>query len=218
MPLFPRIIRCFWRFIHGIFRLPLLSQYIQSYPSHNFTSAYRLLEYLGPDTGRLLSDTFDAQRGNLEQRQQLFRGMSRIMLSLANIPQPRIGSFFFDDSGIVTLTNRPLCCSTMILEDDTGARSMQRGDTYTCTDAYVSDMHALHDQRSLGQPNAVNDEQSAYGHAFSLRRIMRLTLDSKGVWFWYCLSSVNAIYFLLEAHILPAKSLRSRPRGSYQSS
>lgn len=31
--------------------------------------------------------------------------------------------------------------------------------------------------------------------------------DSKGVWFWYCLSSVNAMYFLLEDHLCPLGSL-----------
>ena len=30
---------------------------------------------------------------------------------------------------------------------------------------------------------------------------------SKGVWFWSCLSSVAAMYSLLETHLLPPKSL-----------
>jgi len=270
-----------------------------------------LLEYLGPETGRMLFDTFDSQRGDLEERRRLFKGMCRIMLSLAKIPQARIGSFCFHDDGTITLTNRSLCCSTVIIENDTGARSMQRDDTYTCTDAYVADMLALHDQRFLKQPNAVNDEEDCHfqmaikillrvysrsfiqkrfrqwpfllqltdlhasnllvdqdwnvtglidlewicalplemyevpywltgcaidglkgeglvqfnqvrqeflrifeeeeqsnpAHAFSLTRIMEETWDSGGVWFWYCLSSVNAMYFLLEAYILPAWSL-----------
>lgn len=51
------------------------------------------------------------------------------------------------------------------------------------------------------------EEESFRAHAFNLTQVMRETWDSKGVWFWYCLSSVNAMYFLLEAHILPARSL-----------
>lgn len=51
------------------------------------------------------------------------------------------------------------------------------------------------------------EEESFRDHAFNLTQVMREIWDSKGVWFWYCLSSVNAMYFLLEAHILPAGSL-----------
>jgi hypothetical protein len=32
---------------------------------------------------------------------------------------------------------------------------MQRNDTYTCTDAFASDMITFHDNRFLSQPNAV---------------------------------------------------------------
>lgn len=173
MPLLARIVRRCWRLVYSLFRLPLLSEYIQSYPDCNLTSAYMLLEYLGPDTGRMLSNTFDAERGDLEKRQRLFKGISRIILSLAKIPQSRIGSFCFNNNGIVTLTNRPLCCSTMILENDTGARSMQRSNTYTCTDAYVSDMLDLHDQRFLSEPNAVQDEQDCY-FQISIKTLLRL--------------------------------------------
>jgi hypothetical protein len=40
---------------------------------------------------------------------------------------------------------------------------MQRNDTYTCTDAFVSDMLTFHDQRFLGQPNATYDEDDCRG-------------------------------------------------------
>ncbi|KZL70477.1 aminoglycoside phosphotransferase [Colletotrichum tofieldiae] len=44
-------------------------------------------------------------------------------------------------------------------------------------------------------------------HDITLSKLMQDMWDSKGVWFWYCLSSVNAMYFLLETHLLPPKSL-----------
>lgn len=273
-----------------------------------------LLEYLGPETGRMLSDTFGMYREEEARRQRLFRGMSRIILSLARIPQQRIGSFRFNNDGTVTLTNRPLCCSTMILENDGAARTMQPDETVSCTDTFVSDMLTFHDHRFLNQPHAAHDEQDCRGqmavkallrvvshnyikrdlrngpfllqltdfHAsnllvdkywnvtglldlewictlpsemlsvpywltgcaidgiegedfdrfnqvhqefmyifeeeeqaikprttgsITLSRVMQDMWDSKGVWFWHCLTSQNAMYFLLESHLLPPKSL-----------
>jgi hypothetical protein len=272
-----------------------------------------VLEYLGPETGQMLSDTFDIHREDEARRQSLFRGMSRIMISLARIPQARIGSFEFNDEGTVTLTNRPLSCSMMISENDGAIRTLPRNDTMSCTDAFVSDMLTFHDHRFLSQPNAVYDESDCRGqmavktllrvvshnyikrelrngpfllqhtdfhasnilvdkdwnvtglidlewicalpaemlavpywltgcaidgiegekldqfdrvrrafmhifqeveqvtkakesHDINLSKIMHDMWDSKGVWFWYCLSSVNVMYFLLETHLVPSNS------------
>jgi len=273
-----------------------------------------VLEYMGPETGQMLSQTFDTFREDEAHRQRLFRGMSRIMLSLARIPQAQIGSFQFNDNGIVTLANRPLTCSTMILENDGATRTLQRNDTFSCTDAFVSDTLTFHDHRFLSQPNAVNDEDDCRGqmtvktllrvlshvhikrelrngpfvlqltdfhasnilvdeqwnvtglidlewlcalpsemlavpywltgcsvdgiedekldqfdqvrrefmrvfeeeelatkakarHNITLSEVMQDMWQSKGVWFWYCLASVNAMYVLLEMHLYPPKTL-----------
>ena len=277
-------------------------------------SAYMVLEYLGPETGQMLSDTFDTYREDEGQRQRLFRGISRILLSLARIPQAQIGSFQFNDNGIVTLTNRPLSCSMMILENDGATRTIQKNDTFSCTDAFISETLTFHDHRFLTQPNAVyseddcrgqmavktllrvlshvhikrelrngpfllqltdfhasnilvdkqwnvtglidlewicalptemlevpywltgcaidqikgekldhfhkvrqefmrvfEDEEQATkakaGHNITLSEVMQDVWESKGVWFWHCVSSVNAMYFLLETHLYPPKSL-----------
>ncbi|OAQ99699.1 hypothetical protein LLEC1_07561 [Akanthomyces lecanii] len=44
-------------------------------------------------------------------------------------------------------------------------------------------------------------------HGITLSQVMQDTWESKGVWFWHCISSVNAMYFLLETHLCPLKSL-----------
>ncbi|CRK10016.1 hypothetical protein BN1723_009123 [Verticillium longisporum] len=85
-PFFSRTWRQLWRFIYKFFRLPLLSHYVWNPPRHQVRSAYMVLEYLGHETGQPLSDTFDTYRENGTQRQRLFRGISRILLSLARIP------------------------------------------------------------------------------------------------------------------------------------
>lgn len=267
-----------------------------------------ILEFIGPSTGQMLSNSWKIHREDHVRKQNLFRGISRLFLSLGRVPQPRIGSFLFHDDGTIKITNRPLSCSVMILENDGAPRIMQRNDTYTCTNAFVSDMLTLHDNRFLSQPNAVFDEQDCraqmavktllralshhycrrerrngpfvlqftdfhasnvfvdrewnitclidlewvcslpvemlavpywltdrgidqiteehfdefnkvhkeFMHIFeeeeqknmantdiSLARVIHDMWESKGVWFWHCLASVNAMYFLLESHLCP---------------
>ena len=262
----------------------------------------------------MLSETFPADLVHEEKRRNLFRGMSRIMLSLARIPQSRIGSFAFNAiDQTITLTGRPLFSSVKILENDGAEQFIEPGHTYNCTDAYVSDFITFHDRRFLSQPNAtyadddcrgqlavktllrvlanryidrtrrggpfflqltdlhasnvlVDDDWNVNGlidlewmcslpaenmsvpywmtgmaidqvegaaydsfdkirHEFMesfeeeeeeeeqeqappsgvvLSRVMNDMWDSKGVWFWHCLSSVNAMYFILREHVLPA--------------
>ena len=118
-----------------------------------------VLEYIDSGTGQMLSKTWSAQREDPARRQKLFLGMARLILSLARIPQPRIGSFQFHDDCTVTLTNRPLTCTMIILENEGTPRTIQRGDTYTCTEPFVSDMITLHDNRLLSNPNAVYDAE-----------------------------------------------------------
>ncbi|UNI25035.1 hypothetical protein JDV02_010744 [Purpureocillium takamizusanense] len=227
MPLLPRTLRHCWRFIHWVFGLPLLSHYVQNHPSGNLTSAYMLLEYLGPDTGRMLSDTFGAQWRDVERRKRLFRGMSRIMLSLAKIPQPRIGSFCFNDDGTITLTNRPLSFDEEW--NVTGLIDLE----WIC--ALPREMHCVPYWLTGCAIDGLIDEHSdefdkvreefmlifgqeerlmrARARDFCLTKVMRETWDSRGVWFWYCISSVNAMCFLLEANILPAGSLGPEAEG-----
>lgn len=121
-------------------------------------TAYMLLEHIGPGTGRMLSSTWDLHRGDAARRRTLFRDMSRIMLSLARVPQPRIGSFrFCPDDGTVALTNRPLPCALIILENDGAPRTLPAGRTYACVEPFVTDMLALQDASFLANRNAVYD-------------------------------------------------------------
>jgi hypothetical protein len=117
--------------------------------SQRLPTAYMLLEYIGPSTGQMLSRTWEKHRNDPFWRQKLFRGIARLILSLACIPQPRIGSFQFHSDG-VTLTNRPLPCSVIILENDGAPRTIQRNETYTCTEPFVVDEKKQH-IRSISQ-------------------------------------------------------------------
>lgn len=121
-----------------------------------------LFDYIKPDEGRMLSNTWDQYRQDPVRKQNLFRGMARIILSFARISQPRIGSFRFHNDGTITLTNRPLSCAMIILENDCAPRVIQKNDTYTCTEAFVSDMLTFHDNRFLSDQNAVYSESDCH--------------------------------------------------------
>lgn len=267
-----------------------------------------LLEHVGSKNSQMLSNTWEQYRTDTPQRQRLFRGMARLMLSLARIPQPHIGSFQFHDDCSITLTNRPLISSIMILENDGTPRTIQRSYTYPSTEPFISDLFNFHDRRLLSHPNAIYDRQNCYGemaakvllralahhyvrqdqrngpfflqlddfhasnifvdddwnmtclidlewvsalpvekmavpywltgcaideirgerlvefdtarkefmdifeeeerkvtaeHRLSLSQIMRETWNSGGTWFWYSLTSINAMYLLSYDHILP---------------
>lgn len=264
-----------------------------------------LLEYIGPEIGQMLSATWETHKGEPMRNKRLFRGIARLMLSLARTPQSRIGSWRFNsDDGTISLTNRPLMCSTMIFENSGTPRTIQEDQTFCCTDSFVSDTLTLHDEYFRHNPHAVADKDDALermamrtllravSHQFLIRerrhgpfllqltdlhpsnmfvdeewnvtclidlewicalpaemlsvpywitgcgideivdecydlydgarqtfltimdeettvaqrditRIMRQSWDSKGLWFWASLKSVNAWPFLFRDHILP---------------
>ena len=270
-----------------------------------------LLEYIEPTVGQMLSTTWQQNRHDPDRKHNLLQGMARLILSLARVPQPRIGSFQFHNDCTVTLTNRPLTCSMMILENDGTPRVMASDDTYSSTEPFVADMLNMHDNRLLSSPNIVEDEEACrsematrsllrclahhfisrerrngpfllqftdlhasnlfvdqewnitclvdlewvcalpaenisvpywlsgvgiekingehlenyketvqefirivedansqtYGHGSMLAKTMRDMLESQGIWFWYCLESVNAMYLLAFDHICPRFSV-----------
>lgn len=66
---------------------------------------YLLLEWVA--SGEMLSSSWQQYRHTGYQTKNLYRGIARTMLELANIPLPRIDSWTMDDKGVLTLTNRP---------------------------------------------------------------------------------------------------------------
>ena len=117
-----------------------------------------LLEHIGSDTVQMLLNTLDTHRADPERRQRLFHSLARIILSLARIPQSRIGSFQFQSDSTVALTNRYLSCSLAIMENNSTPRSIQRNDLYSYIDSVISDLLTFHDERFLAQPNAAFSE------------------------------------------------------------
>ena len=122
-----------------------------------------LLEHVGSETSQMLSNTWEQHRKDPIRRQRLFQGIARLMLSLARLPQPQIGSFQFHDDGSVTLTNRPLTCSMMILENEGTPRTIQKNQTYLSTEPLLADLFAFHDKRFISHRNAIYDDKNCHG-------------------------------------------------------
>ncbi|KAF1962006.1 hypothetical protein CC80DRAFT_531758 [Byssothecium circinans] len=56
---------------------------------------------------------------------------------------------------------------------------------------------------------AKEEHEVTMQHGISVSRTMEEMWDSKGVWFWHCLTSVDAMHFLPEDHLCPSGYLSS---------
>jgi hypothetical protein len=67
-------------------------------------SGYLVMDYIGNSEVQMLSETWDEHRPQQERRMNLFKGLSRIMLSSSQTPLPRIGSWTLDSEGVSITT------------------------------------------------------------------------------------------------------------------
>jgi hypothetical protein len=125
---------------------------------YNLKVGHLVIDYIEETDGKMLSTSWEEQRHDKCRRTNLFRGLSRIMLILGNIPLPRIGSFTMDDDGVISLTNRPLRFQLHQLENEGIPTDIDRDMTYITTESYLFDVLACHDSHLVHQLNAVNDE------------------------------------------------------------
>lgn len=137
---------------------PRSFRYVRHRLPRRLDSSYMIMDYIEESEGRMLSESWEESRHDPSRRKDLFQGLSRIILALAQTPLPRIGSFTIDDLGVLSLTNRPLTLRLQHLENENIPTNIDRRLTYTTTDTYMSDLLSCHDNRLRHQPNAVNDE------------------------------------------------------------
>lgn len=162
-PFFKRWVWYFKRAISSFFCYPISCPYIphgrQSITEHG----YLLMEYIDTEDATMLSETWTDCCQNHDLRANLFKDLSRIILSLSRFPMPCIGSWTIDNHGVLKLANRPLIHQFHSLENEHIPTNIPRSLTYTTTDAYYLDLLACHDSRIRNQPNSISDEED--GHA-----------------------------------------------------
>lgn len=130
--------------------------YVPHSRSHLGDLGYLVLEYV--ENGKMLSETWSEHRHDPKRRANLFRDLSLIMLDLAKVPLPRIGSWTMDNSGVLKLTNRPLTLLLHQLENAEIRTGIPRDRTYTSVEPYLLDLITCHDNRLRYQPNSIHHQ------------------------------------------------------------
>lgn len=145
------------------FGFPTPSRYVRHDIRHKSLSAlgtgYLIIDFIEKAQGEMLSKTWNEKHNETKLRNNFFRDLCRIILDVARIPLPRIGSFIIDDDGFLLLANRPLSLEIHDLENEEIPVDIPRHLTYTSVDSYVVDILSIHDSRLRHQPNAVNHEK-----------------------------------------------------------
>ncbi|QSS64187.1 hypothetical protein I7I51_01252 [Histoplasma capsulatum] len=167
VPLWQRIKSDIWRFICRLCGSPGFCKYIPRKRTTFFEHGYILIDWIESDESQMLSYTFNKPHTEA-QTQNLYRSMSRIMISLAKIPQSRIGSWTIDNVGQISLSNRPMFCHLHQLENWTIPTDIPRNMTYTSADSLYLDLLAGHDNRFQYQGNAAFSETDARAQARDL--------------------------------------------------
>ncbi|PWY72464.1 hypothetical protein BO94DRAFT_569040 [Aspergillus sclerotioniger CBS 115572] len=170
LPLMPRIVQRLRRQLLSWFGYPVPSHYIQ-HPTTNpvvLNTPYILIEYIDRSRGKMLSGTWEEGRHSPTLRKTLFHNISRIILALARVPLPKIGSFSIDGKGVLNLSNRPLTLEIQQLVNEHIPVDMPQHDTYITVDSYINDIFALHESRLRHQPNAINSLEDGFYQASAL--------------------------------------------------
>ena len=157
LPFLKRCAQYLRRRICTWFKYPVPSRYVRHQSrdptASSLGTGYLLIEYIEETQGRMLSHTWNERRHEPRLRRNLFRDLSRILLTVAQVALPRIGSFTIDDNGFLSLTNRPLSLDIQDLENEQIPVDIPRGLTYSNVDSFVVDTLAFHDSRLKHQPN-----------------------------------------------------------------
>jgi len=134
---------------------PVPCRYISRQCVRSLKTGYLVIDYIEETHGKMLSESWEELRHDKNRRLNMFRDLSRIILSLAQSPLPRIGSLTIDKDGILCLLNRPLTLRLQHLENEGIPTNIDRSLTYSTTDAYLLDLLLCHDSRIRNQPNSI---------------------------------------------------------------
>ncbi|KAL8826849.1 MAG: hypothetical protein Q9170_007247 [Blastenia crenularia] len=168
LPWYLRFSEYIRRQLRSLFSYPELCPYICHRQPHSLDNGYLLIDYIEESDGVMLSKSWEENQHDQSRRANLFRDMSRVILSLGRIPLPRIGSFTIDNTGRMSLTNRPLTVQLHMLENGNIPTNIARRDTYTAMEPYMLDLLGYHDSRLRHQPNSINNELDGRGQMASI--------------------------------------------------
>ncbi|KAI1908239.1 hypothetical protein LOZ65_006669 [Ophidiomyces ophidiicola] len=179
-PLFDRLMLHLRRTANWLLRRPIPCRYISSRVGNTLGVGYLITEFIEKADGRMLSETWETFRDDSVRRSNLFNDLSRIMLAMAKCHASVIGSLTMDDTGVLSLTNRPLTLQLHQLENEGVATGIDRKLTYQSSETYALDLLSSHDARLRCVQNAIRDEydgKAQLAALTSMRAIYRHFLD-----------------------------------------
>ncbi|KAI4217620.1 MAG: hypothetical protein LQ351_000216 [Letrouitia transgressa] len=152
--------RLLWNLQRKILSLldyPVPCRYVSRRYADTLKSGYLIMEYIEGPGLSLLSEHWAGQdqQHDRQRRANFFRDLSHIILNLARVPFPQIGSLVLDHRGIVQLRNRPLNFRLHQLENKGVPTDIDRDKTYSSTEVYFSSLLSCHDNRILHQANSI---------------------------------------------------------------
>lgn len=127
-----------------------------------------MVEYIDQTKGTMLSSSWELKKNDTRLRTNLFKGLSRILLDMAKVPVPRLGSFAINSNGFLALSNRPRLPIITEMEAKQIPVDIPRDTTYSLVDSFVTDLLAIHDSRFTHQPNALSDRIDGHVQAAAL--------------------------------------------------
>ncbi|RAH47954.1 uncharacterized protein BO95DRAFT_512836 [Aspergillus brunneoviolaceus CBS 621.78] len=169
--------RIFWyakRCVSWLLGRPLPCPYISHRRQHILDHGYLVMDYIDEPGVRMLSETWSELPHAGDKTTNLYRDLSRIMLSLSQLPLPRIGSWTIDTNGVPQLTNRPLTLRLHQLENAGISTNIGRNLTYSSADSYYHDILSCHDSRLRHQPNSMHDEDDGRAQMANLTMMRAL--------------------------------------------
>lgn len=112
-----RVIWYFKRYVSWLLGFSLPCPYLSYRRQQVLEHGYLIMDYIDEPDVQMLSETWNKSPRLPDRTANLYRGLSRIMLSLSQHPLPRIVSWMIDSNGVLHLSNRPLTLRLRQLEN-----------------------------------------------------------------------------------------------------
>ncbi len=113
------------------------------------------------DSGTTLSDSWADKHQKARFQENLQRDIARVMLSLASVPLPCVGTFRVDNRGYLRLDNRPLSIQSTIQENEGIPVNAHRRQIFTSVKDFVLHHVDAFSNRLLNQPNGIDSRRDA---------------------------------------------------------
>lgn len=195
-----------WSFLQHIrrrlFRQPAIIPHIQRRFRHSLDHGFLLISKA---RGKSLALSWGKHSHEKSYRENLFRGLTRISLSLNSIPFNRIGALSLQPNMSIAMTNRPLHLYFHMLENEGIPLRIPRNRTYAETEAYISDLISIQDNKLRHQPNAIHDETDCRKQLAALtamRAIMHhfISPELRDGPFFYTLTDLHPSNIFVDEH------------------